>query len=721
MNKLSNFLVYFFLLLQFTLGHGGPSKTEVYGYEWKYTIYACNDAIEDYKFGANITGYYPLMCGYAPLTGTVLNCVANEVGPESATFNKSLKRVSTMCTDYAKVNMSVAELRSLYENATHYLLDISTVTTNLTTTKFYQPINVTHEMVKNSKQYYTNLYFNFDKASTLAGIMYFYFILVFILVGGANFIKRLGYHKNFNNSFINWYRAKISIPALFNGKHTEAPVYLKVFSTLWPTRVESVVVFFFICLNVLLTTVNYHFAKGDTPSYIQLMICVADRTGLLSFGLIPLLIIFAGRNNILTSLTGIPYTSFIVYHKWVARFMWIHALIHSACWTAYAVNKSYLTYYSSQAYWIWGVVATIIGGIMLFQAFHVFRNMAYETFLVIHIVLAILFIVACWWHCYELGWLEWIYVSWAVWIFDRLVRIIRMCMFGFTNAQVELIADDTFKISVKHGKWFVPFPGSFAYVYFITPTMFWQSHPFTIIDSALERDVTTIYIKTKAGITKRINKELAKHPGNKKTIRISIEGPYGHRAPMEKYDTALLLAGGNGIPGPYYHAIDLAKRESSTRQQIKLLWVIRNPEALQWFYDELRVLMHTNVQTDVYITAPQTKQDFGTSEKKDSESSDGAEVKKSDGVSSDEDVKSKKLSVDEIIASLSNHIGFHYGRPNLEEIIVNEFTKENQGNHSVGVMSCGPPKMVDGIRTLVAEHLQEAKGRVDLFEELQVW
>lgn len=70
-----------------------------------------------------------------------------------------------------------------------------------------------------------------------------------------------------------------------------------------------------------------------------------------------------------------------------------------------------------------------------------------------------------------------------------------------------------------------------------------------------------------------------------------------------------MLAGGNGIPGPYYHAIDLSKRESSTKQQIKLTWIIRNPDALQWFHKELEVLAHTNVQTDIYITAQdQTKE-----------------------------------------------------------------------------------------------------------------
>lgn len=697
----------------------GPRKTEVKGSEWKYVILSCKTASSDYKFAANITGYYPAMCGYEPVTGTIINCMANELGFESKSFNKSMKRLKSLCSDYGKRNYTIDQLYDVYHNATEYMLDLDTVTTNLSTTKFYQPINITHDMIQSSVIYYRNLYFNFDKGSTLAGIMYFYFVFVFILFGTSNLLKRLGYHRKLNNKLLNWYRANISTPALFNGKHTEAPTFFKILSTLVPTRVESIVIFCFTCLNILLTTVHYNFESSEKPKSVQLMQCLADRTGLLAFGLIPLLIIFAGRNNILTSLTGIPYSTFIVYHKLVARFMWIHALIHSCAWTAYGIHINYLAGYAERTYWRWGIVATTLGGLILFQAFHVFRNMAYETFLVIHIILTVLFVVACWWHCYTIGYLEWIYVSWAVWIFDRVLRVIRMCVFGFRKAQIELIADDTFKVSVKHNKWFAPFPGSFAYVYFITPTMFWQSHPFTIIDSALNKDETTIYIKTKSGVTKRINKELSKHPGSKKTIRISVEGPYGHRAPMEKYDTAMLLAGGNGIPGPYYHAIDLAKRQSSAKQQIKLLWVIRNPESLKWFYEELKVLAHTNVQTDIYITAPQTKEEIGIAvEKKDESSCDG---EKKD-TSSDEEVShfnTTSANIDSIVASLGHHITFHHGRPDLNELILNEFTDERAP--SVGVMSCGPPRMVDTVRTLVGNHLQKSKGRVDLFEELQVW
>ncbi|ODQ58640.1 hypothetical protein WICANDRAFT_54650 [Wickerhamomyces anomalus NRRL Y-366-8] len=720
------FQSYFILLIlslsQLVVSSKHPAKSHNRNHKWYYIYRACMEGTNDYKWESSIKAKLTKQCQYQPILGSILICIANEMGDSTKNFQKSLNALGERCNPRAKTNYSVDDLNKIYHNATQYVIDPKTIQGNVTKIKFSQPVNIVKADIEDALRFYKANFANTGNASLYSGIMWAYFVGIFILMGVANFIKRLGYQHNFNHKVIKWYRSNISIPALFNAKHTDPFQFCKIFAGLVPTRVETLIVIGFLGLNALFLGgfhdfgSHLHFKSTEEVRNVQLMEFVADRTGLLSFGLIPLLIIFAGRNNILTTLTGIPYSTFIVFHKWVARFMWIHALIHSACWTAYAVYYKAMAEDSAETYWTWGIVATILGGLILVQAFHIFRNMAYETFLFIHIVLAILFIVGCWWHCYTLGWLEWIYVSWAVWIFDRVLRVVKMCMFGFRNAQIELIADDTFKITVKHGKWFAPYPGSFGYVYFITPTMFWQSHPFTLIDSVLNKDETTIYVKTKAGITKRLNKQLAKIPGNKKTIRISIEGPYGHRAPIEKYDTALLLAGGNGIPGPYYHAIDLSKRESSTKQQIKLTWIIRNPDALQWFHKELELLAHTNVQTDIYITAQdqnKEKLEVNVEEKKDTSSDEEGKASNSDTTSD------KAPSTSEVISSLSNHINFHYGRPNLEEIIVKEFTDEK--GPSVAVMSCGPPKMVDAIRNLVAKHLQESKGRVDLYEELQVW
>ncbi|KAH3673526.1 hypothetical protein WICMUC_003632 [Wickerhamomyces mucosus] len=691
-------------------GSCAPEETERYGYEYKKIVWICYDSVRKMNFGFKNTNFYSKMVDYPPSAGTLLNCIANDIGADSKYFNKSIARIQEYSHLYGHYNYTVDQIYDMYINATDYIIDVDLKKTNLTATKFFSPVNLTQSDIATSYAYYTQFYYNFDQISTLATINYFYFIFVFILFGTSNLIKRLGYQKYFNNRFINWYRSNISIPALFNGKHTEAPSYLKVFSTLVPTRVESIVVFFFICLNALLTAINFDPVADYTSVKITVQIYrnLADRTGLLSFGLIPLLIIFAGRNNILVSITGIPYTSFIFYHKWVARLMWIHALIHSVCWTAYGIYYKYLTTYETEAYWRWGVVATVAGGMIIFQAFHAFRNMAYETFLVLHIVLVIVFVIACWYHCYDLGWLEWIYTSFAVWGFDRLARLYRMFMFGFPKAGVEYVGLDTFKISVKHSKRFSPFPGAFGYVYFITPTQFWQSHPFTIIKSSTSDDETYVFVKAKKGITKSIMKKIEASDGKKIELRICIEGPYGHRAPVEKYDTALLLAGGNGIPGPLSYAVDLASRELRTNQQVKLIWVIRSAEYLTWFNQELIALVNSHVNVDIFITSKDSNTIKPLSEENTADCQSSTEESKADS-------KSDIISTFDLPPSIQ----LHYGRPNINELISEEFTTKNNG--TIGIVTCGPPAMVDSIRAAVAKNLTKSENRVDLFEELQVW
>jgi ferric-chelate reductase len=686
-----------------------PDKTEKLGKPSRMCMYACNDVVGEATFGYKATpdvtyAYYGSICRYPPAIGSMTICAANFFGEYTKNFNKTLEEISHICRLYAGSNDTAEFFYEQYENATSNI--ISTEGLNLTTYVFHAPFSVPKEDTQVYYHYLETVYYNWDMPSLYASFFYFYFIFVFVLLGIANYLKILGYHRRLTNKWINKYRKYISIPALFNKHHTDAPVFLKIFSTLVPTRVETIIIFFFVCLNVLLASVHYDVITIYNDRVQQLNILVADRTGLLSFGLVPMLILFAGRNNILIRLTGLPYTSFIVFHKWVSRLMFLHALIHSCCWTAYAVAKGYLSYYVEDAYWVWGIVATTLAGLICFQAFHVFRTISYEIFLAIHIIFASMFIVSCWWHCYDLGYLEWIYASIALWCVDRILRVLRMVSFGFRDAKVEYISDETFKVTVQKGRFFDSFPGSFAYLYFFTPYGFWQSHPFTIIDSALQPNEITMYIKAKKGMTNYIKNKCIK-AGGRATIKVSVEGPYGHHAPTHKYDTALLLAGGNGIPGPYYHAMDLAKRDSSSKQQIKLLWSVREPEALCWFFEELKAFAYTSVQCDIYITGPLTKKHDSERDKQYS-SSDAEAV-----------TSGNSLDYQTCIQELSSFITFHYQRPALEEIIVSEFTHEQRG--PICVMSCGPPKMVDTIRKVFGSNLDKASHRVDLFEELQVW
>ncbi|CCH41324.1 Ferric reductase transmembrane component [Wickerhamomyces ciferrii] len=729
--KFFRFIIACILLIQVS---AKPATKKPYGPPYKWMQKACGVMIGPVKYDYEdpdlesedediaSAATKKQLCTFEPMLGSMVLCMSDGLGGKNKAFNSSLELLAKSCKKPTKGKITLEYLLDVYQNATEYSVDPPITKKGIIDKKaikkitYFQPVKMPEYTMFETLRYYKNLYFNQDKGSIIGGMNYVFFLIVFLVYGVSNFIKRLGFQRRFNNKYINWYRSNIEIPALFNGKHTEAPSFLKVFSAIIPSRMESVVILLFVSFNILISTFHYNFDYSPRTWAYMFTQLVSDRTGIIAFSMIPLLIIFAGRNNLLTSLTGIPFKAFIHYHKWVARLMWINAFIHSITYIYRSIMFNEISTYFLQIYIQWGTVGIVASFVILLQAYHFFRTMSYEVFLVTHIVLAIVFVIACFYHCYDIGYLEWIYVSWAIWGADRVQRIIRMCMFGFRDAEIEFISDDTFKVTVKHNKLFKPFPGSFAYIYFITPTMFWQSHPFTIIDEASNENECTAYIKAKAGITNRLKKHLGQVPGNKKTIKISIEGPYGHRAPAEKYDTALLLAGGNGIPGPYYYAVDLAKRASATRQQIKLLWTFRNPEALFWFQKELKFLAHLTVQTDIYIT--------GEIPKIESSSSDSDKEKKDvtttgvSGDSSDTD-SSRPSSITDLIESLSGHINFHYGRPDVEKIIIENFTDES--GPSVAVISCGPPKMVDNVRAFTAKHLQSAKGRIDLFEELQVW
>lgn len=58
------------------------------------------------------------------------------------------------------------------------------------------------------------------------------------------------------------------------------------------------------------------------------------------------------------------------------------------------------------------------------------------------------------------------------------------------------------------------------------------------------------------------------------------------------------------------------------------------------------------------------------------------------------------------------------GRPNLENIIKTSFA-ESWG--SISISCCGPGVMCDQLRKVVAANLDQHRGRVDYFEESQIW
>ena len=355
-----------------------------------------------------------------------------------------------------------------------------------------------------------------------------------------------------------------------------------------PTVGQSFYIFLLFILNIVFLAVGYDTMYPNqafrwySNKYQELMAYVMWRTGVLAFCQMPILFLFSSRNNILLWLANWSHSTYMLLHRWVARFFLFQTLLHSII--AVVLYKNAGIYESSfeLLWWKWGIVATVAAVVVVVTSFLIIRQRAYELFLITHIVMAIICLVGCWYHVwfgYEntFGYESWLYATIAVWFFDRLVRIARILKVGIRRAKVTSIGPTIARIDVPGIRWTEP--GCYVFVYFPTlnPLRPWENHPFSVIQTTLltrntnskhagsdsseiekHQNVTlgsehqemtyidsglTLFVRKTKGITKY----LQAHDG----LLTLLEGPYRSnpaKAVLQS-DRLLLIGGGIGITG----------------------------------------------------------------------------------------------------------------------------------------------------------------------------
>jgi hypothetical protein len=93
-----------------------------------------------------------------------------------------------------------------------------------------------------------------------------------------------------------------------------------------PSRSQACVLIAIFAMNVALCTVNVPYGTDRTVAVIQI------RTGIMAtMNLIPL-VLMAGRNNPLICLLRVPYDTFNLIHRWLARIVVLQVLVHVFTW-----------------------------------------------------------------------------------------------------------------------------------------------------------------------------------------------------------------------------------------------------------------------------------------------------------------------------------------------------------------------------------------------------
>ncbi|KAK8064262.1 hypothetical protein PG996_008914 [Apiospora saccharicola] len=407
------------------------------------------------------------------------------------------------------------------------------------------------------------------------------YVIIIISVGVATpvALSAMG-HLPLLSSIVDRLKPYLVYPATVGGYCTQPLPYMLGHA---PSSGQGLWVAMFVVLNIVLGAITYHNFDQPHPWGFtrtgEMLAYVGYRTGHMAFALLPLTLLFSSRNNVLLWLTDWPFSTFLVLHRWVARLCVAHAVVHSI--TLLAAYAELGTYYADvhKPYWVWGIVATLCLVLLLFQSAAWLRRSSYEVFLLLHILLAVFAIAGCWYHVYYWKGLTgvyelWLYMTCAVWFFDRMLRVLWIAQNGVLRATVTNVSADTVRVDIPGVRW-PPVPGRHAYVYFPTlhPLRAWENHPFSIIPTAMlqsnqsaagsdqekeelpltltsgpeggtKGNSVSIYVKRHAGITSLLRECAAGLP-------VLLEGPYrGSRASeLLKCDRVLLIGGGIGVTG----------------------------------------------------------------------------------------------------------------------------------------------------------------------------
>ncbi|GAB0137846.1 hypothetical protein EsDP_00006099 [Epichloe bromicola] len=483
-----------------------------------------------------------------------------------------------------------------------------------------------------------------------------------------------------------------------------------------PSRLHMIMIMAYIGSNIA-----YMFVlKWSAENKFALCAELRGRSGTLALVNMVPLIIFAGRNNPLISLLKISFDTYNLLHRWMGRIVVIEAVVHTIAWLIPSVaNKGWkgvVKAFTSGPFIGSGVIGISTMVILLLASVSPLRHAFYETFLNVHIILALVAFVCTWVHCASsdtpggLPQLSWIMAIVALWFADRFARIFRLAHTnwskkGFTDALCEAMPGEVTRVTLHLPRYKNIRPGTHAYLRFSGITA-WESHPFSIawvdhstdhslpmsekeplhgsLDKTQATTSVSFVIGAQTGLTRTLFKKASQSPRGIR-LRAAMEGPYAGHHNLDSYGHVVLFAGSTGITHQISylrHHLEGYNEGTVATRRLTLVWIIRSYESLEWvrpFMDTiLRIPNRKDVlRIQVFVTRPLNPRD---------------------------------------IVSSSSTVKMFPGRPNIPLLLMKE-VQDQIGAMVVSV--CGPGGLADDVRGAV--RAMQGETVVDFIEESFTW
>jgi ferric-chelate reductase len=438
---------------------------------------------------------------------------------------------------------------------------------------------------------------------------------------------------------------------------------------------------------------------------------IGVRAAWLAVAQVPLLILLAGKVNIVGLLTGASYERLNVYHRWVARGLLMLASMHfgfqSHGWNLYGLMRLEWdtdtcppTGITAYAFLLWMNLSTLAP----------LRNMSYKLFVVQHMITFFGFIITIMRHLPSTALYARVYI-WipiGLFLFDRSVRTLLYLWTNIPPAKARLQVLDGVAVKVRLSSKHVKNWSAGAHVRLRFPRFgFWHTHPARILSSPSSHNGDLVFIlKARGWLTRQLLKcaevsqpEVTSDAASGPTYTTLIGGPYySPHSDFAAFDTLVLIAGGSGVAFTLSALLHLAHRATKQKfplQTIEFIWVIRRVDWVSWVAEELQTACNqlhkagVEIQIQIFVTGDTIPSKADPALEKGATNSDTKIPVFSEG----EEGANYAATVHPSLPA-----NYHNGRPDIMTLLAAPI-ESAKGESAVGV--CGPFSLVTAVRTAV--------------------
>jgi NAD(P)H-flavin reductase len=325
---------------------------------------------------------------------------------------------------------------------------------------------------------------------------------------------------------------------------------------------------------------------------------------------VPLLYLLASKTNMIGFITGTSHERLNWLHRWVARTMFVTATVHGfhfwSEWVHYDILQDELnTLPTIVPYGLgaWGILLW-----MTITSFKPFRSMAYEFFVIQHILAAVIFLYVVYIHVPASAKYN-IWFAIAALAFDRVCRLIlliwrnvkfepkKACCKGGQRfghqAQLTAIGNSMTVLTITdvHFTW-----SAGQHLYLWIPRLgLLETHPYTIatshpLPSTCICNSIQLVVRSHNGFSKRLNQFAQKvdASGEKETVRAFVIGPYGRPPRWDIFETLILISASTGASFtlPILESL-LESKATKCTKRVDFVLAARQGEEVGFYHERL--------------------------------------------------------------------------------------------------------------------------------------